>query len=225
MKANEKNEMQKHIALKNKQLQNNRIQKELPSFLRNSEETVREDLNLTADDLKALRDSLISLKKDEALLHKQIVHTVKWERKERDRKSSMGAKQELIQKELHRRTMEREAIVKKKQEDIADNNEQSWLKVQRTFLNKWIDTSLKIELKEERAKSVQKQNEMLTTSSSSSSAEVLATPHTPPMGPMFVTPNGPGQPLDLRADSNARWMKAPWIGLWNKSASRAPWSV
>ena len=71
----------------------------------------------------------------------------------------------------------------------------------------------------------QKQNEMLTTSSSSSSAEVLATPHTPPMGPMFVTPNGPGQPLDLRADSNARWMKAPWIGLWNKSASRAPWSV
>ena len=43
-----------------------------------------------------------------------------------------------------------------------DNNEQSWLKVQRTFLNKWIDTSLKIELKEERAKSVQKQNEMLT---------------------------------------------------------------
>jgi hypothetical protein len=58
--------------------------------------------------------------------------------------------------------MEREAIVKKKQEDIADNNEQSWLKVQRTFLTKWIDTSLKIELKEERAKSVQKQNEMLT---------------------------------------------------------------
>ncbi len=46
--------------------------------------------------------------------------------------------------------------------DTADNNEQPWLKVQRTFLNKWIDTSLKIELKEERAKSVQKQNEMLS---------------------------------------------------------------
>ena len=71
----------------------------------------------------------------------------------------------------------------------------------------------------------QKQNEMSTTSSSSSSAEVLATPHTPPMKPMFVTPNGPGQSLDLPADSNARWMKAPWIGLWSKSASRAPWSV
>ena len=157
MKANESREVMVQLAEKNRKLQNDSVQKALPTFLRNSEENTQENLNLNMEDLEALQKHLETLKRDEEELHKQIVYSVKWERRERDRKTSMGTKQKVIENALQRRKLERDEIVARKQQEIANSNEISWLKVQRTFLKKWIETSIKIDLKQERADVLAKQ--------------------------------------------------------------------
>ena len=90
MKANESREVMVQLAEKNRKLQKDSVQKALPKFLRDSEENTQENLNLNMEDLEALQKNLEALKRDEEELHKQIVYSVKWERRERDRKNSMG---------------------------------------------------------------------------------------------------------------------------------------
>ena len=46
-----------------------------------------------------------------------------------------------------------------------------------------------------------------------------------PTDAMFASPLSAEHLLDLPADSHARWMKAPWTGLWNRSVPTAPWSA
>ena len=77
---------------------------------------------------------------------------------ERKRKKNQhGDKAESHENALQRRKLERDVIVARKQQEIANSNEISWLKVQRTFLKKWIETSIKIDLKRERADVLAKQ--------------------------------------------------------------------
>ena len=64
--------------------------------------------------------------------------------RKRSQKQHGGAKQKVLEDALQRRKLERDEIVARKQQEVANNNEISWLKVQRTFLKKWIETLLRL---------------------------------------------------------------------------------
>ena len=117
---------------------------DLPDFLRQDELA----LSLTQEDLAALAHSFDALRKDEEDLRGQMLHSIKLERKERDRTGNIEARRQEIakrQKEIFDSYCN-ELMSRKRR--MAEKNKVQWLQVQRTFLGNWLGQDNQIKMKE-----------------------------------------------------------------------------